>query len=213
VQRKGVYYSAAYEDGDLQVKLFRSTDGEHWTEGAQIYGVSEDTPLETELIFMPSGRMLGLVRMDGTNEDLLGFQGRLRTKVCWADPPYDAFDCPQELNGVRLDGAKAFFWKHRLFVVARKDILGPGIRKRTALYEITGHLDGGPIGIVELGELPSAGDTAYAGTVGIGRGRFLVSWYSSDIALDPNWVVGLISRSDIWLASLDLKRLPRPADR
>jgi len=215
VQRKGVYYSAAYEDGDLQVKLFRSTDGEHWTEGAQIYGVSEDTPLETELVFMPSGRMLGLVRMDGTDEDLLGSQGRLRTKVCWAEPPYDAFTCPQELNGVRLDGAKAFFWKHRLFVVARKHILGPGIRKRTALYEITGHLDGGPIGIVEWGELPSAGDTAYAGTVGIGRGRFLVSWYSSDIALDPNWVVGLTARSDIWLATLDLKRLPRqtPSDR
>jgi hypothetical protein len=75
---------------------------------------------------------------------------------------------PQELNGVRLDGAKAFFWKHRLFVVARKHILGPGIRKRTALYEITGHLDGGPIGIVEWGELPSAGDTAYAGVVAIG---------------------------------------------
>jgi hypothetical protein len=95
-------------------------------------------------------------------------------------------------------------------------ILVPGdLVKRTALYEITGHLDGGPIGIVEWGELPSAGDTAYAGTVGIGRGRFLVSWYSSDIALDPNWVVGLTALSDIWLATLDLKRLPRqtPSDR
>jgi hypothetical protein len=55
---------------------------------------------------------LELVRMDGTDDDLLGYQGRLRTKVCWATPPYDAFDCPQEPNGVRLDGAKAFFWKH-----------------------------------------------------------------------------------------------------
>src|SRR5262249_46375394 len=151
----------------------------------------EDTPLETELVFMPSGRMLALVRMDGTDFDLLGFQGRLRTKVCWAEAPYDAFTCPQELSGVRLDGAKAFFWKRRLFVVARKHILGPGIMKRTSLYEITGNLEGGPIGITELGEFPSAGDTAYAGTSPIGRGRFLVSWYSSDVQQDANWVVGL----------------------
>ncbi len=44
------------------------------------FGVSADTPLETELTFMPSGRMLALARMDGTDAELLGDQGRLRTK-------------------------------------------------------------------------------------------------------------------------------------
>jgi hypothetical protein len=41
------------------------------------------------------------------------------------------------------------------------------------------------------------------------------SWYSSNIAQDPNWVVGLTAPSDIWQATLDLKRLPRsaPLDR
>ena len=56
-----------------------------WTAGPAIYGVSADTPLETELIFTPSGkRMLALVRIDGTDDELLGNTGRLRTKVCWA---------------------------------------------------------------------------------------------------------------------------------
>jgi len=91
-------------------------------------------------------------------------------------------------------------------VVARKHIPGPQMRKRTALYEITGRLDGGPLGIVEHGELPSAGDTAYAGAVGIGRGRFLVSWYSSDVAADPPWVAGLFGPSDVWLATIDARR-------
>src|SRR5215470_15966837 len=77
VQHEGVYYSAAYQDGDLQVVLYRSTDGMTFTAGPTIYDVAADTPLETELIFVPSGKLLALVRMDGTDEELLGDRGRL----------------------------------------------------------------------------------------------------------------------------------------
>jgi hypothetical protein len=69
-----------------------------------VYGASEDTPLETELVFTPSGKLLALVRMDGAGDELLGDVGRLRTKVCWADAPYATFTCPDELVGQRLDG-------------------------------------------------------------------------------------------------------------
>jgi hypothetical protein len=209
--QRGTYYSAAYEDGDLQVVLYRSKDGRAWTAGPQIYGVSADTPLEAELVFSPKGkRMLALVRMDGTDTELFGHQGRLRTKVCWAKKPYREFSCPQELNGVRLDGPVAFYWGKRLFVVARKHLPGPDIRKRTALYEITGDLEGGPIGIREWGELPSAGDTSYAGVARIGDGRFLTTWYSSPVAEDPSWLVGFAGPTDIWQATLSLSRLPKP---
>jgi hypothetical protein len=210
VERDGVYYSAAYEDGDLRVVLYRSTDGRTWKAGPQIYGRSVDTPLETELIFPPgSDRMLGLVRMDGTDDVLFGNHGHLRTKVCWARRPYRRFSCAAELKGVRLDGAVAFWWRGRLFVIARKHIRGEGVRKRTALYEITGKLDGGPIGIVEHGVLPSAGDTSYAGVARVGRSRFVVTWYSSPPAEDPSWLIGFASRTDIWKATIDLARLSR----
>jgi hypothetical protein len=189
--------------------LYRSTDGVHWRAGPQVYGVSKDAPLETELTFSPSGRrMLGLVRMDGTNYELLGQQGRLRTKVCWSKRPYRRFSCPQTLHGVRLDGAKAFWWHGRLFVVARKHLKGPNFRKRTALYEITGNLEGGPLRIHEYGELPSAGDTSYAGVAHIRGSRFLVTWYSSPPAGDPSWIDGFGGQTDIWRATLDLARLP-----
>src|SRR5215831_2784749 len=52
-QHAGVDYAAAYEDGDRSVKLFRSSDGATWTPGPVIYGAAADTPLETELVFMP----------------------------------------------------------------------------------------------------------------------------------------------------------------
>src|SRR5215813_12543450 len=178
---RGVHYTAAYEDGDRSVELFASPDGTHWTDVSRIYGRAEDTPLETELVFVPSGKLLALIRLDGNDTELFGNAGRLRTKVCWAAPPFATWDCSRELRGVRLDGPVAFFDRGRLFVVARKHLLEPATRKRTALYELTGDLDGGDLAIIERGELPSAGDTAYAGVVPIERDRFLVTWYSSPL--------------------------------
>jgi hypothetical protein len=209
IQHRGVYYSAAYEDGDLRIVLYRSTDGEHWRAGPLVYGVSADTPLEAELTIAPSGRrMLVLVRMDGSDFDLLGYQGRLRTKVCWASVPFTRFRCPQTLNGVRLDGSVTFFWNHRLFVIARKHLRGKQVRKRTALYELGGNLERGPLHIVERGVLPSAGDTSYAGVASLGGSRFLVTWYSSPLAGDPGWLTGFLGQTDIWQATIDLRGLP-----
>jgi hypothetical protein len=112
-----------------------------------------------------------------------------------------------------LDGAVAFYWSGRLFVIARKHIKGEGVRKRTALYEITGNLEGGPIGIKERGVFPSAGDTSYAGVARVHGSRFLVTWYSSPLAEDPSWIVGFAFRTDIWKATIDLSRIAAPAGR
>ncbi|HEY1955547.1 MAG TPA: hypothetical protein VGH28_08040 [Polyangiaceae bacterium] len=208
-QSNGVYYSAAYEDGDQAVSLFSSTDGLAWTQGAQVYGVAADTPLETELVFMPSGRMLALVRTDGSDAVYLAQQPPISTRVCWATPPYDTFDCPQTLDGVRLDGPLAFFWNNRLFVVARKHILTDTLcHKRTSLYEITGELDGGPIDIHEIGELPSAGDTSYAGYAMLDANRAAVAWYSGDLDRDESWQTAMFDLTDIWLGTIDFSRVP-----
>jgi hypothetical protein len=208
VKHGQVYYSTAYEDGDLRVVLYRSINGRQWVAGPEIYGVSADTPLEATLAFSPSGKdLLALVRLDGNNFELFGNRGRLRTKVCWARAPFSKFTCPQTLHGVRLDGAVAFNWRGRLFVIARKHLRGPGIRKRTALYEITGNLEGGPIGIHEWGEFPSAGDTSYAGVARLSSSRFMVSWYSSPLKGDPSWLVGFAGPTNIWKATIDLSHL------
>jgi hypothetical protein len=204
---RGVHYSAAYEDGDRSVRLFSSAGGASWSPGAVIYDRAEDTPLETELVFMPSGKLLALIRLDGDDHELFGNAGRLRTKVCWAAPPFDRWDCSRELRGVRLDGPVAFFYGDRLFVVARKHLIEPQDRKRTALYELTGDFDGGDLTIIERGELPSAGDTAYAGVAPIDGDRFLVTWYSSQIAADRPWILGALGPTDIWQATLDLSQL------
>jgi len=208
-EHDGVWYSAAYHDDDSQIAMFSSTDGLAWTLGATVYQVPEDHEDETESVFMPSGALLALVRLDGTDAENLGDQGRLREKVCWATPPYDAFDCPQELTGVRLDGPVAWFWHDRLFIAARKHLQSDtDPKKRMALYEITGDwANAGTIGIKEWGEFPSAGDTAYAGVTAIDDHRFFIAWYSSDLVRDENWTLGQISETDIWQGVVDLSKL------
>jgi hypothetical protein len=205
-ENAGVYYSAAYQDGDQQVVLYHSTDGLAWTAGPQIYGVSADTPLETELTFMPSGKMLALVRTDGTDAELLGDVEPLRTKICWSDPPYASFSCPQEFDTERLDGPLSFFWQGRLFVIARKHLVGTG-KKRTSLFEIGGTLEGGPLTIKEWGQLPSAGDTSYAGIAMSDPSHAVTSWYSGDLTLDQPWVTGMFAPTSIWLGTIDFTKL------
>lgn len=196
----GMLYSAAYEDGDMAVKLFSSADGVTWTPGATIYDIAEDTPLETELMFA-NGVMTAYVRMDGTNDEILGNAGRLRTKLCTAQRPYTTFDCSQELDGVRLDGPVAWTYENRTFMVARKHLMEARDRKRTALYELSGTT------WVEHGEFPSAGDTSYAGVAPISAGKFLVTYYSSNLHEDPPWSLGMLGPTDIWQATIDLSAL------
>lgn len=125
-----------------------------------IYANALDAPSETELVFVPSGKLLALVRMDGVEGERLGDAG----------------------------------------VVARKHLQGSG-KKRTALVELGGALDGGPLTVEEWGELPSAGDTSYAGIATRADGRALVSWYSGDLAKDDVWLLGMIAPTQIWTGS------------
>lgn len=207
-EHQGTLYSAAYQDGDRQVVLFQSTDGLTWKAGAQVYGGSADTPLETELVITPKGRMLGIIRTDGTDDELLGDKGRLRSKLCWADAPYTHFDCPRDLDGQRLDGARHFWHDGRLFVVARKH-LQPTLRKRTSIFELTGDFEGGPLTALEWAELPSGGDTSYAGVVRLDDpNRYLISWYSGAIASDPPWPASMLSETDVWTATFDASLMP-----
>jgi hypothetical protein len=153
------------------------------------------------LIFS-NGGVTALVRMDGTDAELLGNVGRLRTKICTAQPPYASFDCSGEIDDARLDGPVAFAWDEREFVIAREHFIEPDDRKKTALYEL---VDGA---VVMHGEFPSAGDTSYAGVVPIGGSQFLVTYYSSDTNKpDEPWARAMLEPSDIWQATIDLSAL------
>ncbi len=73
----------------------------------------------------------------------------------------------------------------------------------TSLFELIGTIDGGPLSWKLWGDLPSAGDTAYAGAVPSSGSRWLVSYYSGEVSEDLGWLPGMLGQSYIWLGELD----------
>jgi hypothetical protein len=63
---------------------------------------------------------------------------------------------------------------------------------------------------VRLSDLPSAGDTSYAGVV-LRGGALWVSYYTSDVNRDFPWALGMVRASDIRMARVDLASLAKLA--
>ncbi len=203
VEHDGQWYATGYNDGDTQVGLFQSADGKQWKRIALIMDSSANVPSEAELRFFGQ-TAVALVRED--NGLTLIDEGH--TAVCVAQSPWVSWSCGRQFDK-RLDGPYWFTWNNRQFIAARKHLVGG--RKRAALYEITGDLTNpaATVALTELSEFQSAGDTSYVGILPLGGAQFLASWYSSDVALDPVWTLGMFSPSDIWLGCIDLSYLPK----
>jgi len=73
-------------------------------------------------------------------------------------------------------------------------------RKRTSLFLVE------PTALTYLSDLPSAGDTAYAGVV-MKDGYVYICYYTSDIERDWPWIIGVIAPSDIRIAKINLSNL------
>ena len=62
-----------------------------------------------------------------------------------------------------------------------------------------------------LSDLPSAGDTSYAGVV-LRDGALFASYYTSDPTRDWPWLLGMFLRSEIRMARVELASLAALAD-
>jgi len=207
-QRRHTLFATGYNDGDTMVGLFASEDGVNWEKRSVIISSYDDVPSETELQFFGDNNetAVALVRLD--NRDILQ-DGQ--TAICTSTDPFVTWECGRRIEP-RLDGPT---WivsgpaaQPRSFVFARKHL--PCTRKRTAAYELRGNLadPNAPIEVCEIQELESAGDTAYTSLAPLGQDQYLLAWYSSTVNLDPPWLEGQFTPSDIWLANVDLNEAP-----
>ena len=79
-------------------------------------------------------------------------------------------------------------------------------KAREAMEELMTRLPGMRTSIIqEWFELPSAGDTSYAGGVELKDGSWFFSWYSGSIPLDEPWLTGMLDATDIWTGTVAFK--------
>ena len=199
------WYVAAYWHEHGASVLLRSTNGVAWEQVSEIHrGEAND---ETDIEFLPDGRLLATARLEVEPDTLLGNAGA-STLLAVAEPPYTSWS-QQKSTVTRLDGPALFSHDGRIFAVAR---FQPGergpltqlgsvfSRKRTSLFEVT------PDEIRWISDLPSAGDTSYAGVV-LRDGELWTEYYTSRIDRDYPWLIGMFLPTDLWMARLPLAAL------
>lgn len=199
------WYVGAYWHCHGRSILLTSTDGIHWSVVSEIYhGEGND---ETDIEFLCDGRLLATARLEVSPDNPWG-NSNASTLIAVASPPYTKWRYAKS-QVTRLDGPALFGHDGRIFAVARYQPGARGFstklgsvfsRKRTSLFLVEEDR------LVHLSDLPSAGDTSYAGIV-LRDGYLYASYYTSNIGRDYPWLLGMLVRSDIRVAKVGLKSL------
>jgi hypothetical protein len=186
--------------------LLRSSDGENWETVSTIY--SGDRNDETDIEFLPDGRLLAVARLE-FSEDFIQGDPQGSTLIAIAEPPYTDWKVSAKSSLTRLDGPCLFSYNGRIYAVGRYQPLKdrpfsyPGSifsRKRTALFAVLEDR------LVYLGDFPSAGDTSYGAVVQHNE-ELYIAYYTSDIRRDYPWIVGMLCPSEVRMVCLSLPEL------
>jgi hypothetical protein len=203
------WYVTAYWNKHGKSMLFRSSDGIGWESVSMIYeGERND---ETDFEFLPDGRIIATARLEGNGNEW--GDATASTLISVAEPPYEHWSYRK--SGVtRLDGPCLFPYNGRVYALGRHQVTrarrfaeqgGMYSRKRTSLYLVE------PDGLTYLTDLPSAGDTSYAGIVIQGDDLY-ASYYTSDIKRDYTWVLGMFRPTNISMAKIHLPSMEAKAE-
>ncbi len=210
------FYNSAYWYQHGKSVLLQSTDGINWQMVSTIHSGGHND--ETEIQFLPDGRLLATARLeyDSWGDGMFG-QPLGSTLITVSDPPYTTWTDLLESKVTRLDGPYLFTYHNRIYAVGRyqPDLGHSGLltdqgsilaRKRTSLFEV--RLDG----LAYLTDLPSDGDTSYSGLVLDGDTAY-ISYYTSPISHDYAWILGMLTPSQVRMAKVDLKILEELANQ
>lgn len=185
--------------------LMSTIDGINWQIISTIY--EGDRNDETDIEFLADGRMISTARLE-FSINVFGDK-RGCTLVSLVDPPYQVWEQAGKFKITRLDGPCLFNYHDRVYAVGRfqPNIQTPFTwqgsvvaRKRTSLFLIE------ETGLKYLSDLPSAGDTSYAGVV-VKNQHAYICYYTSNIDRDYPWIVGMLEPSPIAMVKVDLNKL------
>lgn len=200
------WYVTAYWHEHGKSCLLKSQDGQAWTRVSMIH--EGDHNDETDFEFLPDRRILATGRLE-MGDGLFGDREAC-TLLSVAAPPYKKWSYARN-SVTRLDGPCLFPYNGRTYAVGRYQASffprfveqgGLFSRKRTSLFLVE------ETRMVRLTDLPSAGDTSYAGIV-IQGDELYTSYYTSPVKKDPTWIEGMFGRTDIRMARISLPAMER----
>jgi len=203
--RDGItWYVPAYWWEHGKSALLKSADGQAWERVSMIH--EGDRNDETAIEFLPDGRIICTARLE-VSDSVFGDKDAA-TLIAAAKPPYTHWT---SINSrvTRLDGPRLFSYRRTVYAVGRCNPGKPGPfkwfgsilgKKRTALYEVREKR------LVHISDLPSCGDTSYAGVVVRGDDVY-ISYYTNDVSTDYPWILGMVMPSEIRMAKIHLPRL------
>lgn len=204
------WYVPVYWHEHGKSALLESNDGIHWSLVSRIYAGEKND--ETAIEFLPDGRIVAAARLEGSGS-MFG-DARALTLIAVASPPYGEWSYAKS-HATRLDGPCLLPYGGKVFAIGRYQadrmpvLLEQGSvfsRKRTSLFLVEED------GLVYLSDLPSAGDTSYAGAAIAGDALY-VCYYTSPIDGDYPWVVGMLTPTNIRMARIPLSSLAALAER
>jgi hypothetical protein len=203
------WYVPAYWHGHGRSILLRSTDGADWSLVSRIYeGERND---ETAIEFLPDGRIMATGRLEGSGS-LFGDR-QASTLIAVASPPYSDWSYTKS-HVTRLDGPCLLPYEGKIFAIGRyqpgrlpavSEQGGIFSTKRTSLFLASED------GLRHLSDLPSGGDTSYAGAVVLGD-ELYICYYTSPIEKDYPWIMGMLTGTNIMMAKVSLPSLAALAE-
>ncbi len=208
------WYAPAHRTDHGDAALMYSINGEDWKVFSSIFTGSRDRADETALYRQLNGTMVAVSRLE--NGDAIFGSDLAGTLVSVSDAPYSSWSELFCSHQNRLDSPVLFSLPddQRLFAVGRRQtqIRAPFQKqgsafapKRTALFEVFLSEEKGHIpGLEKITDLPSSGDTAYAGVV-VKNDRVLISYYTNEPKTDPLWLFGMLRPTQIEMAEIEIE--------
>ena len=232
------WYAPAHRIDTGTAVLLRSTDGVNWSICSTIFEGKLERADETAIHFLKNGSLVAVTRLEA-GSSLFGSE-QAATLISISVPPFTHWNEVTRSRLTRLDSPVLFSLALRgkqdnrsdehLYAVGRRQTRvrapfekqGSAFgRKRTALFRVNlplmnhdllGNLTSDKAaGLVHLVDLPSSGDTAYAGVV-VRDKKVIISYYTNDPQTDYPWVFGMLCPTRIQIAVFDVENLMKLED-
>jgi len=203
------WYAPAHRIDRGSAVLLQSTDGVNWTIHSAIFEGKEERADETAIQFLKDGRIIAASRLEAGSSIFGSPQAGTLISVIAA--PFITWKQITKSNVTRLDGPNLFQAKDQVLAVGRRQPKAEGpfqwmgsaiSKKRTAVFLVKENTEG----LIHLTDLPSSGDTSYAGAAVV-NDKLFISYYTNDPGRDPSWLIGMLLPTRIQIAMIELSKL------